>query len=102
MARYSIRHTPAAADELQDAADWYEKRDPRAASRFVAAIKAKLRDIAAKPHQWPLDTDGTRAALLRKFPYTIVFRENRGAIEIIAYAHASRQTGYWKKRLSDS
>jgi plasmid stabilization system protein ParE len=55
MARYSIRHAPAAADELQDAADWYSQRNARTATRFVAAVKAKLKEIATSPQRWPLE-----------------------------------------------
>jgi plasmid stabilization system protein ParE len=102
MARYSIRHDPSAADELQEAADWYTQQDPRAGASFVAAIKAKLQEIAKRPHRWPLEKYGTRQALVRKFKYSIVFRERKGVIEIIAYAHASRRPGYWRKRLRDS
>ena len=42
MARYSIRHDPAAADELQEAAEWYEQENPGTGARFTASVKAKL------------------------------------------------------------
>src|SRR5688572_14876790 len=93
MARFSIRHHPAAADELKQAADWYHERDPRVAARFIAAIKAKLKDIASSPLRWPLESDGIRQALVRKYKYSIVFREDRGILHIIAYAHGSREPG---------
>ena len=101
MARYSIRHDPSAAQELQEAADWFRQRDPQTADRFVAAVKKKLAEIAHSPHRWALEPDGMRLALLKKFKYSIVFRENKGHIEIIAYAHTSRRPGYWRKRLRD-
>jgi plasmid stabilization system protein ParE len=101
MARYSIRHHPAAADELQEAADWYDRKNPRAGAKFVAKVKAKLLEIASTPHRWPREKDGTRQALLRPFKDQIVFRENKGMIEIVAYAHTSRRPGYWHKRLRD-
>jgi toxin ParE1/3/4 len=99
MARSLIRHHPAAADELEEAADWYRERDPRVADRFIAAIKAKLNEIATTPQRWPLEPDGIRQALIRKFKYSIVFRERKGVVEIIAYAHGSREQGYWRNRL---
>jgi len=102
MARSSIRHHPSAADELQEAADWYDQRNSQAGGRFVAEVKAKLLEITSTPHRWPREKDGTRQALLRPFKYKIVFRENKGVIEIIAYAHTSRRPGYWRKRLRDS
>jgi len=102
MARYSIRHDPAAVDELEEAAAWYEQRNPQAGAKFIATVKAKLLEIASTPHRWPVEQDGTRQALLRPFKYKIVFRDNKGVIEIIAYAHTSRRPGYWRKRLRDS
>jgi toxin ParE1/3/4 len=100
MARSSIRHHPQAADELQAAADWYSRHDPRAAARFIAAVKSKLKEIRATPARWPLEADGIRQALLPKFKYTVVFREHKGTILILAYAHASREPGYWRSRLN--
>jgi toxin ParE1/3/4 len=102
MARYSIRHDPAAADELCEAADWYEQRSAQAGAKFIATVKAKLLEIASTPHRWPLEEDGTRQALLRPFQYKIVFREENRTIQIIAYAHTSRRPGYWRGRLRDS
>jgi plasmid stabilization system protein ParE len=99
MARFSIRHYPEATDELKQAADWYHQRDPRVAARFIAAIKAKLKEIAATPHRWPLEPGGIRQALVRKYKYSIVFREHHGVVEILAYAHGSRDPGYWRNRL---
>lgn len=102
MARSSIRHDPSAAEELRNAADWLNQRNPRAGARFIATVKAKLQEIRKTPRRWPLEKDGTRRALLRKFKYLIVFREIKNVIQIIAYAHTSRRTGYWRKRLGES
>jgi len=101
MARYSIRHHPAAIDELEEAAGWYDQRDPVAGAKFVATVKSKLSDIARSPRRWSLETDGTRQALLSPFKYKIVFRESKGVIVIVAYAHTSRRPGYWRKRLRE-
>jgi len=99
MARSSIRHHPAAVDELDEAATWYEQRNPQAGAKFIAKVKEKLVEIATAPHGWALQKDGTREALLWPFKYKIVFRQINGFIEIIAYAHTSRRPGYWRKRL---
>jgi plasmid stabilization system protein ParE len=99
MDRYSIRHEPLAVDELKEAADWYHQRSPQAGAQFIAKVKGKLKEIRAAPGRWPLELDGTRHALLLPFKYKIVFRERNGVIQIIAYAHTSRQPAYWRKRL---
>jgi len=99
MARYSIRHFLAAIDELKEAANWYTEQDPKAGSRLIAKVKAKFAEIRVSPRRWSVDRDGTQHALLGPFKYKIVFREHKGVIQIIAYAHTSRRPGYWRKRL---
>jgi hypothetical protein len=36
---------------------------------------------------------------LRRFPFTIIFREADAGVEIIAIAHGHRRPGYWRDRL---
>jgi len=40
---------PAAAADLQDAFDWYEKQRSGLGAEFREAVREKLRDIAAGP-----------------------------------------------------
>jgi hypothetical protein len=102
MARYSIRHDPAAIDEFEGAIDWYDRESPGTGSRFKDAVKTKLVQIRSNPRRWARERDGTRRALLRPFSYAVVFRLNGDVIQIIAHAHTSRRPGYWRKRLRDS
>ena len=61
--------------------------------RLVAEMEA--------PQRWALGPHSTRRFLLRKFPFTLIYRERpTGAIQIVALAHTSRKPGYWKHRLS--
>ena len=41
---------------------------------------------------------GTRKFLLRRFPYGVVYRITKSAIQVIAVAHGRRRPGYWKSR----
>jgi toxin ParE1/3/4 len=45
-----------------------------------------------------MELDGTRRFVLRRFPFTIVYREAAQGIEVIAVAHAKRRTAYWRGR----
>ena len=101
MASLAIRYLPPASDELEEAMNWYAARDPAAADRFSRIYVAKLNEAAASPHHWPLDPDGTRQILLGPFPYSLVVREFRGILEVVAVAHCSREPGYWRDRLLD-
>jgi plasmid stabilization system protein ParE len=92
-------HDEATA-EYEAAFDWYLERSPDAALGFDAEVDYALAQIIAAPRRWAAGPHSTRRFLLRKFPFTLVYRERvSGKIQILAVAHTSRRPGYWKGRL---
>jgi plasmid stabilization system protein ParE len=77
---------------------WYAERNPSAADAFLAALDQAIREIAESPERSPLHLHGTRKSLLRRFPYSVIYRVTATAIQIIAVAHGRRRPGYWKAR----
>jgi len=67
----------------------------------LKALADAIEDVSRSPQQFPLFHAGTRRALLRPFPFLVVFREHTDRIEIIAIAHAKRRPGYWRERLNE-
>jgi plasmid stabilization system protein ParE len=55
--------------------------------------------ISEHPEQFPFFEFGTRRAVLRRFPFVIVFRDTAERVEIIAVAHGRRRPGYWQDRI---
>jgi toxin ParE1/3/4 len=43
---------------------------------------------------------GTRAYLLRRFPYIVAYRIAEHRVEVLAVAHGHRKPGYWSDRVS--
>lgn len=101
MASLPIRYRKAALEELSDAIAWYGERNEKVANRLRDVVRAKLREVAQSPNHWPLNRDGTRQIYLGSFPYLLIVREIQGTLELVAFAHASREPGYWRKRLRD-
>ena len=93
-----IRLHPEAADELRVAVSWYANRSPRAARVFLTELERTLLRVSSFPQQFPAFTPKTRRAVLRRFPFVIVFRHNDEGIDIIAIAHSRRRPGYWRDR----
>ena len=89
---------PYALDEAVAATDWYEKRSPRAAELFLNEVDRVIARALGYPEQFPLDF-GIRRAMLRRFPFLVLFRETDGGIEIVAIAHSRRRPGYWRDRI---
>ena len=100
MALLPIRYQRAAVDELDDAVRWYARQSAEIANQFRQLVRAKIAEARSAPHHWTQDADGTRLILLGRFPYLLIVREFKGFLEIVACAHASRESGYWRDRLS--
>jgi len=92
-----IRHGDA-DQEAEDAAAWYEARNPDAASRFVTELERTLERISVAPLQFPRISKSIRFAVLHDFPYLVIFRDAPDAIRILAIAHGKRRRNYWAKR----
>jgi toxin ParE1/3/4 len=92
-------HDEASA-EYDAAFDWYLQRSPDAALNFDTEVERALTQIIDAPQRWAVGPHSTRTFLLRKFPFTLIYRERpSGVIQIVAVAHTSRKPGYWKHRL---
>ena len=95
-----IRVEDAAQSELRAAVTWYEEKQPGLGGEFFAEVDRILELIECYPGlgasvpRVPTER-GTRRLPLRRFPYTVVYREGEVEIQIVAFAHNSRKPGYW-------
>jgi toxin ParE1/3/4 len=89
---------PEAQAEYDAAVAWYQSRSPRAASRFEAEVERVLGLIDSSPELFPNYDDDHRFAVLKRFPYSMVYQAQPGQVYIVAIAHASRSPGYWQGR----
>lgn len=53
--------------------------------------------ILEGPERYPA-VDDTRRYLLRRFPYSVIYRIGDQGIEIVAVAHGRRRPDYWRHR----
>ena len=93
-----VRFVPAAGREAEDALAWYLQRSLKAAESFLREFDRGLALIAESPRLWPRFEAGTRRYVLRKFPYSIIYRLITERIEVVAVAHQRRRPGYWHGR----
>ncbi|MFH1630177.1 MAG: type II toxin-antitoxin system RelE/ParE family toxin [Pseudomonadota bacterium] len=100
MSSRKIDVHPEAVAEARAAAEWYRERSDSAANAFLAEIDHAIERISRGPEVWPLYVQGTRRFLLHRFPFSVVYREVLGNIQIVAVAHAKRRPGYWKRRIA--
>jgi plasmid stabilization system protein ParE len=91
---------PEAQAEYEVSRDWYLVRSEQAATRFEIAVEHALDTIAGNPEFYPQYDELHRFAVLRRFPFSIVYQILPEGIYIVAVAHSSRPPGYWQDRIS--
>ena len=91
--RFQFHHEAGA--EYDATFDWYLERSPDAALKFDAEVHRALEQIAQAPQRWAAGPFNTRKFLLRQFPFFVIYREQTsGNIQVLAFAHTSRNPGY--------
>ncbi len=89
---------PEAELEYTAAIHWYEERSLRAAARFESEVEHVLALIRSDPEAFARYDDVHRFVLVRRFPYSVVYRTLSERLYVIAVAHSSRSPGYWQSR----
>ncbi len=96
---YPVSFTAHARAELIDAQDWYENEAAGLGRRFRAAVDDVVQRMSAIPHQFPAIYKDVRRALLRRFPYALMFViEADETVTVVACFHGSRDPAHWRAR----
>jgi plasmid stabilization system protein ParE len=90
---------PSALLEAQAAAAWYRERSYSAADAFLLELDRAMDMIASSPRRSPVFIGECRRLVLRRFPFSVVYREKSGTIQVVAIAHGKRKPGYWTNRV---
>ncbi len=94
----AIEFRPAAAADLEEAADWYEAKRSGLGLEFLDAARATLATISENPKLYPALHRDTRRAFVRRFPYGLYYRITASRILIVACMHGGRRPSHWKSR----
>lgn len=86
--------------EARAAREWYEVRSVAAAEAFMEELDRIIDRIGEYPEAGAPYLSGTRRYLMRRFPFFVVYREQRRTQQVLAVVHARRRPGYWRKRLN--
>jgi toxin ParE1/3/4 len=92
-------HSGAEAD-IKAAVTWYRGRSRKAALDFITELQRAAETIRESPDRWPLGKNNTRRFLLWRFPFSIIYSEEKSVITIwAAVAHGNRRPEYWESRV---
>ena len=93
-----VRFHPEAETELLEAQRWYRDRSDVASQAFVLELDHAFATIAESPERFPKVKGELRRYVLKRYPYSIIYRIEKGRTYVTAVAHQRRRPGYWEKR----
>jgi len=89
---------PDARDEVVETAVYYDGQAPGLGEEFIGEVEQVVALIAKNPAVGGTYLGETRRVLVRRFPYSVVYRSAPGEIRVLAVAHQHRRPGYWRGR----
>jgi plasmid stabilization system protein ParE len=89
---------PAVRDEVDDAHDWYEQRQPGLGRDFLDEVQRVLAEITANPARYGYAHGQVREGLLNQFPYAVYYRVLPTRIRVLAVHHTARDPASWQAR----
>jgi plasmid stabilization system protein ParE len=99
---YTIRFSQLASDDLTKILGWYKEQNVEGLHKqFIEAISKVLRRLENSPQSNVVVHKNVRQALLKKFPYKILYTFDNAIVEvlIIAVIHQKRDPKIWKGRV---
>lgn len=87
---------PEAETELLQAQQWYELQSPGLGYEFARAVEVAVEAIIAMPQGHPIIHDQLRHALLRRFPYSLIYQLSATEIVVLSCFHHKRKPDSWR------
>ncbi|MGH8597262.1 MAG: type II toxin-antitoxin system RelE/ParE family toxin [Gammaproteobacteria bacterium] len=94
------RYLPPAEEELIEAGQFYESEAAGLGAEFLDEVQRAIDVLREYPRSGRPVGRNLRRALLNRFPFSLIYASEQGAILVIAVAHQRRRPGYWRRRIS--
>jgi plasmid stabilization system protein ParE len=95
-----VLFTRAAKADFDAAMEFYDSEAPEISDRFQQAVDDIIQRIEDNPRQFAPSSHKARRAVVRRFPYLVIFREHADDCYVVAVFHTSRDPGVWQARMS--
>ena len=95
----NITIRPIALEEIESAWLWYEHRRKGLGNDFLLCVEESLEKISRNPDLHPVVHKKIRRALIRRFPYGILYFIEKDKIVLVGVFHGRRNPKQWKNRV---
>ena len=85
--------------EIREAFAWYEEKVLGLGHQFLSSVDAVLERIRRHARGFPVVERGTRKAILRRFPYVLLFFLDGSHEIVLAVYHGQRRPLTWSHRV---
>ena len=89
---------PDAEKEFNEAVEYYEDIEPGLGYDFALEVYSAINRAINFPKAWGILEGGVRRSLVKRFPYGVLYTEEKDQIIILAVMNLHRRPGYWKHR----
>jgi toxin ParE1/3/4 len=89
---------PEAAQEANDAVDYYDQIRAGLGDDFRAELESTLSRIRQHPAAYAVEAGSVRVCPLRRFPYSVYYAELPDRLWVAAVGRQGRRPGYWSRR----
>jgi plasmid stabilization system protein ParE len=96
---YPLVILPEAEEDMAEAFDWYENRRIGLGHEFLGEVRARLAHIEENPLHYTVVYRDARNALVRRFPYKVLYLFEANKVEVFGVVHVGRHPRFWQKRL---
>jgi hypothetical protein len=97
---YKIFLHPLALDEIIESKNFYDSKVEGLGTQLLEEMDRAFKLIEEDPASWLSYDNNLYRFILKRFPFSVIYRIRKDKIEIIALMHHHRKPLYWKKRLS--
>lgn len=93
-----IEFDPDARAEFLDSALWYDNQRTGLGLDFMEEVCLVLKLISESPKLFGHVESGIRQATVKRFPFSVIYREEPSRILVLAVFHSARDPEAWKDR----
>lgn len=91
--------TSEAKQDISRAYGWYEGQRPGLGAGFLEAIESCIHSLQRNPEVHESVRGDYRRALVRRYPYAVVYRFKDDVVKVASVVHTSRDSTAWQSRL---
>ena len=86
---------PRARLQIAEAADWYDSQSPGRGDDFLHAVQGTIEAVCRNPYQFQIMRGELRRAVLRRFPYLLIYAIAEHEVTVLRCVHARRHPRTW-------